>query len=332
MIKKIINRIIFISLIIIIFISCKTTTEPIVYDKNIDIIKKESQLVQILINNDNFEKAHEQIDKLLKLYPENESILELQGWLLLKEKKYNDSEKIFLSLLDKKNKNPHVYAGLARIYRITGNKEKALEYVNKGIAYLPTISVLWLEKGILEYENKEYKKAIINFNKAYSLDTKNYEAYFFKYITLLRLDRELDEIKHYWDKLIQDGNAKSWFYLYHADVLYDMDYKEYSLEVVKSGLINYPDDPYLLNMYSYYQYEKYLEIKDEKILVEAEENILKCIELSEKLNAGFIDTYLSILKAKGDDEKLEEEANKYFLLFPESDIMIKWIKFLNKKQ
>ncbi len=141
--------------ILLIIFSCKTTTEPVKFDKNFESISKEAQLIQFMINNGNYDKANEKISQILLFYPDNSDIIELKGWLLLKENKLQESEKIFNSLLTKNNMNPHAYAALARIYRISGQKDKAMEMVEKGLEYLPTISILWLEKGILEYDEKE---------------------------------------------------------------------------------------------------------------------------------------------------------------------------------
>ena len=70
-------------LLMILLISCKTTTEPIIYDKNIDKADKEAELIHILIRNGNLEEAEKQIDKNLILYPDNPDILLLKGWLFL---------------------------------------------------------------------------------------------------------------------------------------------------------------------------------------------------------------------------------------------------------
>ncbi len=330
MLKNIYIIFIYIILMIFFFIfSCKTITDPIIYNKSTTTIKKELDIIQILINNGNFEKAEFELEKNLKLYPDNQDIMELKAWLYIKENKLEDSEKIFLYLIEKKNNNPLCYAGLARIYRIRGDKANALKYINIGISYLPTLSFLWLEKGILEYEDKEYKKALVNFNKAYTLDSNNIEAYFFKYLTMLLLGRELDDIKQYWEKIIQSKAAKSWYFLYHADVLFKLNHKDYAYEIVRDGIYNYPDDPYLLNSYSYFEYLIFSEKNDQNILNDAKEKIMKCIDISKKLEPEFIDTYLIILEALGEKETLEKAANKYFLLFPNSEVIIKWIKKLN---
>ena len=109
----------------VILFSCKTTTNPIIYDKSTSYLDKEAELLQLLIRNENFIEAENKVNNDLSLYPDNAEITLLKGWLLLQEDKLNDSEKIFLQLLEKNKKNPLALTGLARINRRNGNIEKA---------------------------------------------------------------------------------------------------------------------------------------------------------------------------------------------------------------
>jgi tetratricopeptide (TPR) repeat protein len=311
-------------------LSCKTTTEPIKYDKNLETITKEAQVIQFLINNGNYDKAKEKIDKILQFYPDNIDIIELKGWLYIKTNKLQDAEKIFNELLTRNNKNPHAYAALARIYRILGDKEKAEKMVDKGLDYLPTISLLWLEKGIIEYESEDYKKALVDFNKSYTFDNNNIDAYFFKYITMLKLGRDLDEIKYFWNKITTNRLYKNWYFLYHSSVLYDLGLKEMALQVSENGLVYYPDDPYLLNITAYLYYDKYMTDKNDDTLNSADKNITKCLEKAVVMKPEFIDTYFLILEAKNDNKKLLSEVNKYVLIFPDSPLLLKWLKKYGK--
>ena len=318
-------------LLIVLLLSCETTTDPIIYDKDIEVINKEAELIQILISNKNFQEAEKQIEKNLILFPNNIDIMVLKGWLLLEQKNIEESEKLFLLLLEKKRKNPLVLTGLARINRIKGNREKALEYIDEGLSYLSTNSYLWLEKGIIEYESKEYKKALINFNKSYSLYNNNNDAYFFKYITMLHTGRELDEVKQYWETLLKKRTLQSWYFQYHADFLYNKNMKENAVQILETGLENFPNDPYLLNMLSYYLFNEYKLKNDVNTLENAKKNIIKCIENNDKIKPEFLDTYFLVLKESDEKEKLNNEIKKYSLIFPDSEIIIEWIRKISKK-
>ncbi len=317
-------------LLMILLISCKTTTEPIIYDKNIDKADKEAELIHILIKNGNFEEAEKQIEKDLILYPDNPEILLLKGWLLLEQNKFDESEKIFLSLIQKNKNNSLALTGLAVINRIKGNKDLSLKYISDALKYLPTNSNLWLEKGILEYDKKNYKKALQYFNRAYNLDNKNNDAYFYKYITTLQLDeKEIDEVYYMWENILDKKEYKSWYFQHHAQLIYDKQKKSLAFQIIKEGLEYFPGDLYLLNIHSYYLYNEYLINNKKEFIEDALKSILVCIENSENVKPEFVDTYFLILEVSGDIEKIKKEVEKYVLFFPDNQIIMKWIKKLN---
>jgi tetratricopeptide (TPR) repeat protein len=314
-------------IIIITYISCKTTVTPVKYDKKIDAITQEIQLIHQLINNENYDEAEKQIDKDLKLYPDDIEILHTKAWLYLQKGNYEDSEKIFLLVLEKNKSNPLAYLGLSRIYRITGKKEQAYDRIKTGLSYSQFISSLWFEKGLLEYEDHDYKQSLIDFTKANNLDLKNNDAVFFKYLTMLQLGRDLDEIKYLWESLLKNNtNLKSYYFLYNAEYFYESNKLDTSFSIIKNSLDYFSDNPYLLNFYSFLLYEKYKKEKNSTYLDDAEINITLCLDKSKKVEPEFIDTYLCIIEAKNDMKKLKEEINKYIMEFPDSQILINWMK------
>jgi len=323
------NNIILIILFFFIF-SCKTTTPPIVYDKNLKIIDNEIQLIHQLINNENYIEANKQIEKNLELYKNNIEFINLKAWLKLQIGNYKESEELFNQVIKKTKANPLAYLGLGRCYRITKDFEKAKENINLGLSYNQNISSLWLEKGILEYEGQKYKQALIDFTKSYNLDLTNQDALFFKYITMLLTGRELDEVKNIWDNITKSQNIKSFYYLYHANTLYKLNQKEYSLIIAKEGLNKFLNEPYLLNFCAYLLYEKYKIDSKKEYLEDAENFILKSIENSKEIELEFFDTYFCILKEKDDIETIKKEIDRYILQFPNSKILIEWLNKIKK--
>lgn len=297
--------------LVIFILSCKSTTEPIVYDKNIDLIKKEAQVIHLLIANENYVDANKEFEKDLRLYPDNPELLLLKAYLLLYEKNYDECEKQFKRVLEKNKANPLAYLGLARLYRLNSKFDLAKENIKIGLSYSKFISYLWLESGIIDYEEANYKEALVKFTKAYNLDMKNQDALFFKYITMLKVGRELEEIKSVWENLIKTKKLKSFYYLYHADVLYKLNLKDFSINVLKTGLDDFPNDPYLLNFYAYALYEKYKLIKAENLSAEKEEEIeINKIKDSNANTASDLSDDLSIKEEKqnkkAEKKKLEE--------------------------
>lgn len=305
------------------FFSCNNTADPIAYDKNIKALEKQVGFIHLLINNANFDKASELLKEELVLYPNNIDLLTLKAWLLLQQGKYDQSKKAFQKLLDRNKKNPLALIGLARIARILGDKNLSIKYIEESLGYKKSISAAWLEKGLLQYENKDYKEALVSFNKASLLDKNDYDAVFFKYVTFLRLGRELDDVKQYWQSIIKAHKTKSWYFLYLADTLLIHD-KKLAYQIVENGILHFPDEPYLLNMLAYLQFQKYQVQKNQEFIENAKENIIKCMENSQRLRPEFIDTYFSILKIMKEEDKIKEELEKYIIIFPDSPLLLKW--------
>jgi tetratricopeptide (TPR) repeat protein len=312
----------------LLIISCKTTTEPVKYDKKIDIITQEVQLIHQLIKSGNFDEAGRLIEKDLKLYPDDIEILNMKAWLFLQKENYEDSERLFIQILEKNKSNPLAYLGLSRLYRITGKKDLAYDNIKKGLGYSIVMTGLWFEKGMLEFEEKNYREALVDFTKSSNLDLKNNDALFFKYLTMLYLGRDYDEIKYIWENIQKTGNMKSNYFSYNADFFYNSKQKEAAYYIVKNGLTAFPEDPFLLNFYSYILYEKFKSENNTADLDESEKNILKCLD--KKTEPEFIDTYLCILEAKNDRDKMKSVLEKYLLEFPESEILIGWLKKFKK--
>lgn len=316
--------------LVLMSLACKTLTTPIVYDKAEEKIIKEVELIRYLINNKNFEQAEKSIEENLSLYPDNLHLLHIKAWLFLAKGELDKSEELFNKVLSLKPKNPLALGGLARVYRIRGNSKKALELINNAISLQATHSILWFEKGLLDYEESDFKSAYVNFNKAYTLDNRNYDAYFFKYLSALKMGRNIDEIKNIWFEIEEKRMTKDWYYQYHVDALYAKGESDMALKIAQDGLKFYPNDIYLLNFASYLLYLKYLNTKEENFIKSAKEYILKCIDNSnEKLIPEIIDTYLSIIEVTENKNILKKEVEKYYLIFPDSEILIKWLKKIN---
>lgn len=315
----------------ILSLSCKSRREPIIYDNKLKQLDNNIKLMTQLLLDGKYESLELEISKYLNLYKNNEDLLLLKAWLFLKTKKYHEAELIFLSLLEKNKKNILCYAGLARLYRIENKLEIAEKKISEGLSVSNFFSILWFEKGLLEYEKKEYGKAIISLTKAINLDYKNTDAKFFRYICYLKIGRNLDEVKEIWESIVKKNVLKPEYFLYHAYTLYEIDqYKEFCLTILEEGIKKFPDDPYLLNMKSFILFENYKVRKEEKLFQQAKLNILKCLEYSKDIEIEFIDTYLLILEEEKEYDKIKELIDEYYLIYPNSDVIKLWLRKINE--
>ncbi len=321
----------FLITIFVLFLNCKTTTDPIIYDNKLKSLDNSIKIMTQLLLEGKYESLETEISNYLTLYKDNEDLLLLKAWLFLQTKRYNEAESIFISLLDKNKKNLLCYAGLARLYRIQNKLDIAEEKIKEGLLISQFFSILWLEKGLIEYEKKEYEKAIISFTRAINLDYKNNDAKFFRYICYLKIGRDIDDIKNIWEGLLKNENLKPEYFLYHAYTLYEIEtYKNFAIIVLKEGIKKFPNDPYILNMLSFVLFENYKITNDSKLLDEAKANILKCLESAKEIEIEFIDTYLLILEETKEYNKIKELVNEYYLIYPDSDIIKRWLRKINE--
>jgi len=318
-------------LIIFSSLSCKTT--PIVYDSNIDPRNREIVMINVLIENKKYEEAENKIKEELILYPNNIDFLIQLGWLFLVQKKLSESEIIFKDIIEKQKSVPLAYLGLAKIARFRDDKDNAFYYIDRGLKLSKTIADFYIERGILFYQDEQYSKALKDFNTVLILDYRNIGATLYKYLVLLLQGENIDDIKNYWNKVLESTPLEEYYFLYHAEALERIGKHKLAESILKQGLSFFPDGLYILNSYSYFLYSNYLKSdnEDEKngFLNDALLYIEKCIKIGEEnnlLEPYFLDSYFLILEAKGEQVKIKYNLKKYIYLYPDSVYLIEWAK------
>ncbi len=321
MIKKI-NQIII--LLILIFIGCKSTVTPIVYDKSYSNLKSEIEIITLLINQNDFINAQKRISQNLSVYNNDIQLLTLSIHLLTKVGKYTEALNNTENLLLKNKSNPLLYALLATIYYHNSEIEKAHNYIKLSLSISKNISYTWYQKGFFEYNEKNYNASEISFNRAYLLDKNNTDAYFFRYLSRLYIQQNIDELKKEWNFIKDNILLSSVHYVYHAIVLYEIKSIKDAEEIINEGFSLFPDDPFILNFMAYLltiNYSNSTENND-AFLTDGLEKILK--SLSYSILPEFADTHLQILYLQKNYTELQNNYNKYKLLFPDNKIIQKW--------
>ncbi|HBD93093.1 MAG: hypothetical protein A2015_06825 [Spirochaetes bacterium GWF1_31_7] len=311
-------------LLILIFIGCKSTVPPIVYDQSYSNLKNEIEIITLLINQNDFNNAQKRINQNLSVYNNDLQLLTLSIHLLTKEGKYSEALNNAENLLLKNKSNPLLYALLATIYYHNGDIEKAHNYIKLSLSISKNISYTWYQKGFFEYNEKNYNASEISFNRAYLLDKNNTDAYFFRYLSRLYIQQNIDELKKEWNFIKENIILSSAHYVYHAIVLYEIKSIKDAEEIINEGFSLFPDDPFILNCIAYLITINYsnTQEKDDLLLTDALDKILK--SLSYTILPEFADTHLQILYLQKNYTELENNYNKYKLLFPENQIIQEW--------
>ncbi|SFW45850.1 tetratricopeptide repeat protein [Chitinophaga sancti] len=83
---------------------------------------------------------------------------------------YNAVVEILKKLVKRKDINSRVYQLLGNAYDLSGKRDKALEAYEKGLKVFPAAGNLYLERGVMEVNVKDYTKAMGYFEKGIEVD------------------------------------------------------------------------------------------------------------------------------------------------------------------
>jgi len=137
-----------------------------------------------------FEAAERSFNKALSLEPENKEFQYHLAVVFVRLKRYDEALRIFESLLEKDPKNYFkAYFDIAAVYSLQGQYPKALDALNLAGQAEPTSSRVYLEKGYVYKNLKEYEEAIHCFNRAKELDPKETQLVYYM-IGAVDLERE----------------------------------------------------------------------------------------------------------------------------------------------
>ncbi|WP_343688417.1 tetratricopeptide repeat protein [Chitinophaga sp.] len=83
---------------------------------------------------------------------------------------YNAAVDILKKLVKRKDINSRVYQLLGNAYDLGGRRDKALDAYEKGLKVFPAAGNLYLERGVMEMNVKDYNKALTYFEKGIEVD------------------------------------------------------------------------------------------------------------------------------------------------------------------
>jgi tetratricopeptide (TPR) repeat protein len=83
---------------------------------------------------------------------------------------YNGAVEMLKKLIRRKDINSRVYQLLGNAYDLSGKRDKALDAYEKGLKVFPEAGNLYLERGVMEVNVKDYTKAMGYFEKGIEVD------------------------------------------------------------------------------------------------------------------------------------------------------------------
>jgi YaiO family outer membrane protein len=259
----------------------------------------------------NFEEAERSLKRLYQIYPDDTEIQDDYNYVMLgdgidavKNKKYDDANQVYKTVIDNDPTNKQAYIGIIRNELSKGNPEFALQYTNRALLELPEDIELIEKKIGLLTDLGRHEEAIIYIK---TLDKAKYNNLYTT--TLPYLMQESASFNEYNDsyeinkKLVElNGNSDSQNYVINNALGkgYDVD-AEYFL---KKGIKRSPNNKKLLVQLK----ELYRPIKDkdrfEKEVIKLHEKFPNDTDITNDYNLVMYNTAKDLVADKQFDEAL----------------------------
>ncbi|NOT79308.1 MAG: tetratricopeptide repeat protein [Bacteriovoracaceae bacterium] len=150
------------------------------YTKIQNLPKKDEGLYEVLMAAAKLEGRKDEYVKhakdLVKLNPGNLNIRMELGEVFLNEGKFDDAIVQFTEIKDKLESYPKVHYQLARVYLARNNTAKAREMATKELQLNPNLDSAHFIMGEVFRLEKDYREAILKYEKAISLNPRSIDA------------------------------------------------------------------------------------------------------------------------------------------------------------
>lgn len=124
------------------------------------------------------ENAMEEVDKAIKLDPNDPYVHTVKGYIYMDNDKYKSAINCFEEAAKIDPDDPHNYMQIAYCYYHTQDYEAAIEYNTIAIELDPTKDWRFADRGDSYFEMGDYESAIKDYQKAVELNPSNGEAYY----------------------------------------------------------------------------------------------------------------------------------------------------------
>lgn len=155
---------------------------------------KEFNILVDLYQNNEFEKAINNIDSLLKKFPTSSQILNLQGAILSAQGKFLDAVKSYKKAVKINPNFAEAFNNLGVSLVNIGNFDDALKSYKTALLLKPNYSDLLINIGIVFSQKGEYQLAIKNFEKSIVLNPNSPLAYLNLAVTYNLINNKNDAI------------------------------------------------------------------------------------------------------------------------------------------
>ena len=151
-----------ISCVLFLFLSFLTTAQT-----NKETAKEKFTQAIELVDKGKFDEGIKLLEESQKLYGEENFTYPYEiAYAYYHKEDYKQAVKILENAITKyKNPNARAFQLLGNAYDIMGNPKKAIEWYQTGLKKFPNSGELYLELGNLQFQKKEYAKALPFYEK-----------------------------------------------------------------------------------------------------------------------------------------------------------------------
>ena len=201
-----------------------------------------------LCEQGDLEGALREYNKSFEIAPENIILLKEMAFVYYNFGDYNKAEEFWQKALKLSPKDDEIIKNLATMYYQNGDYSKTLTMIAE--SYNPNSDYYLQLKGLIEYQNHEYKKAYSFFTRMNkkNMDEKTYVAY-------LDIINKIYDNKRYYSELKKGRNlftgAKEYTLLYARELAGRFEIYDEAEQVLLEYLMNMGNDSDILTMLSW---------------------------------------------------------------------------------
>ncbi len=224
------------------------------------------------IKKDDKQQAFELVEILTKTHPEQSKAFAVKGDLYYLDNQNDRSLEAYLKALELNKNVFQVWQQVMFIYNFKKDWVTLAKTCKDAIEFFPNQAIIYLFKGGAEFQNKEFEKAVLSYQKGLKMSADN-------------------------DKV------RAQFYANLGDVYHSLNKLQESDSAYDKSLKLDPENAYVLNNYSYY-----LSIR--KVNLEKAKEMSAYSNKLDADNSSFLDTYAWILFQMADYAGAKEWQEK----------------------
>ncbi len=165
----------------------------------------------IYMDRNEYSKAKENFKKAISLRPQYSEAINNLGSVYLLEGQIEEAIKCFEKALENPlyTKPFIAYTNLAWAYYKLGDKQKAIEYLNKALTYNPRYHLAYFYRGIMALNDGNLEQARLNLRRAVRFNRQDMAARYYLGLVYYRLGDE-EKAKKVWKSITQLAPDSDW--------------------------------------------------------------------------------------------------------------------------